>query len=100
MSPRERTAKAAPPSASQGDLFGAGSAPKPPAREPPAPAPPPTPPPKPKPPTRVVLSVGELTSQLKGAVEGLFPHVWVRGEISGYRGPNTRGHLYFTLKDQ
>lgn len=48
---------------------------------------------------RIVLSVGELTAQLKGVVEHTFPRVWVRGEISGFRGANARGHLYFSLKD-
>ncbi|MGL4496185.1 MAG: exodeoxyribonuclease VII large subunit, partial [Beijerinckiaceae bacterium] len=27
-------------------------------------------------------------------------HVRVRGEVSGYRGPHSSGHVYFTLKDQ
>ncbi|MBJ6764020.1 exodeoxyribonuclease VII large subunit [Myxococcaceae bacterium JPH2] len=48
---------------------------------------------------RVVLSVGELTRQLKHALESRFPRVLVRGEVSGFRGANARGHWYFTLKD-
>ncbi|RCL03756.1 MAG: exodeoxyribonuclease VII large subunit [Candidatus Tokpelaia sp. JSC161] len=36
---------------------------------------------------------------LKKKVENIFPHVRVRGEISGYRGPHTSGHSYFSLKD-
>lgn len=48
---------------------------------------------------RLVLSVGELTRQIKDTLEGGFSRVCVRGEVSGYRGPNPRGHLYFTLKD-
>jgi exodeoxyribonuclease VII large subunit len=51
-------------------------------------------------PRRVVLSVGELTRQIKDAIEGGFPRVVVRGEVSSFRGANVRGHLYFTLKDQ
>jgi exodeoxyribonuclease VII large subunit len=50
-------------------------------------------------PTRTVLTVGELTQQLKQTIEARFPRVLVRGEVSGFRGPNARGHLYFTLKD-
>jgi exodeoxyribonuclease VII large subunit len=50
-------------------------------------------------PVRSVLSVGELTRQLKETIESRYPRVLVRGEVSGYRGPNARGHLYFTLKD-
>jgi exodeoxyribonuclease VII large subunit len=44
--------------------------------------------------------VGELTRQIKGALEGEFPWVCVRGEVSGFRGANPRGHLYFSLKDR
>ncbi|WP_434380240.1 exodeoxyribonuclease VII large subunit [Melittangium boletus] len=50
-------------------------------------------------PTRTVLSVGELTQQLKATLESRFPRVVVRGEVSGFRGAHARGHLYFTLKD-
>jgi exodeoxyribonuclease VII large subunit len=54
---------------------------------------------RPAPAVPVVLTVGELTRQLKGALERSFGRVCVRGEVSGYRGPNARGHLYFNLKD-
>jgi exodeoxyribonuclease VII large subunit len=50
-------------------------------------------------PARTVLSVGELTRQLKETIEARYPRVIVRGEVSGFRGANARGHLYFTLKD-
>src|SRR6476646_895618 len=46
-----------------------------------------------------VLSVSELTEQIKGTLEGQFPSVWVSGEISNFR-PNKSGHFYFTLKDE
>src|SRR5919198_1399921 len=49
--------------------------------------------------SRPVLSVGELTRQIKWTLERGFPSVLVRGEVSGFRGPNMRGHLYFSLKD-
>ncbi len=45
-----------------------------------------------------VLSVTQLTSQLKGVVESTFPAVWVAGEISNFSRPQS-GHCYFTLKD-
>src|SRR5690606_1402403 len=35
----------------------------------------------------------------KRTVEDAFGNVRVRGEISGYRGPHTSGHAYFSLKD-
>ncbi|PZR17638.1 MAG: exodeoxyribonuclease VII large subunit [Archangium gephyra] len=46
-----------------------------------------------------VLSVSELTSQVKDVLEPEFSRVLVRGEVSNFRGTNARGHLYFTLKD-
>lgn len=49
---------------------------------------------------RRILSVGELTRQIKGTLEAGFSWVCVRGEVSGFRGPNPRGHLYFGLKDR
>jgi exodeoxyribonuclease VII large subunit len=45
------------------------------------------------------LSVGELTRQLKAALEPRFRDVWVAGEVSNARR-QASGHLYFTLKDQ
>src|SRR5512137_2557313 len=45
-----------------------------------------------------ILSVSELTAQLKGAVEPRFRDVWVAGEVAGVRRQSS-GHLYFTLKD-
>src|SRR5690349_10414058 len=49
--------------------------------------------------TSKVLTVGELTRQIRGMLETRFGAVWVQGEISNYKlHPN--GHQYFTLKDQ
>lgn len=45
------------------------------------------------------VSVSELSGKLKRTVEDQFGHVRVRGEISGYRGPHSSGHSYFSLKD-
>jgi len=53
----------------------------------------------PKAPEKTVLTVGELTRQIKSTLERGFMRVTVRGEISGFRGANTRGHPYFALKD-
>ena len=46
-----------------------------------------------------VLTVTDLTSQVREVLEVDFAEVWVSGEISGLRTP-TSGHLYFTLKDE
>ncbi|MGE0338308.1 MAG: exodeoxyribonuclease VII large subunit [Xanthobacteraceae bacterium] len=45
------------------------------------------------------ISVSELSLSLKRTVEEAFPYVRLRGEISGYRGPHSSGHVYFSLKD-
>lgn len=44
-------------------------------------------------------TVSEISGALKRTVEETFGHVRVRGEISGYRGPHSSGHAYFSLKD-
>src|ERR1700752_5534055 len=44
-------------------------------------------------------TVSELSAALKKTVEDTFAYVRVRGEISGYRGPHSSGHVYFCLKD-
>src|SRR5499427_8825198 len=45
-------------------------------------------------------TVSELSAALKKTVEDAFGYVRVRGEISGYRGPQASGHCYFALKDE
>ncbi len=44
-------------------------------------------------------SVSEISAALKRTVEDTYGYVRVRGEISGYRGPHSSGHCYFSLKD-
>ncbi|MEE9374701.1 MAG: exodeoxyribonuclease VII large subunit [Rhizobiaceae bacterium] len=46
------------------------------------------------------VTVTELSANLKRTVEDTFGHVRVRGEVSGYRGPHSSGHCYFSLKDE
>ena len=45
------------------------------------------------------LSVSELSGALKRTIEDRFGYVRVRGEVSGWRGPHSSGHCYFSLKD-
>jgi len=45
------------------------------------------------------FSVSELSGALKRALEDRFGYVRVRGEVSGFRGPHSSGHAYFSLKD-
>jgi exodeoxyribonuclease VII large subunit len=47
----------------------------------------------------VEFTVSELSNALRRTVEDAFGNVRVRGEISGYRGPHSSGHAYFSLKD-
>ncbi len=46
------------------------------------------------------FSVTEISHALKRSIEDRFGHVRVRGEISGFRGPHSSGHCYFSLKDE
>lgn len=48
----------------------------------------------------VELTVSEVSAALKRMVEDNFSYVRVRGEISGYRGPHSSGHVYFAIKDE
>ena len=52
-----------------------------------------------EPSVRYVLTVSELTQEIKDLLEGQFPDLWVEGEISNLRVPPS-GHVYFTLKDE
>jgi len=49
-------------------------------------------------PFKYILTVSELTHQIKELLEMEFPDLWVEGEISNLRFPSS-GHIYFTLKD-
>jgi exodeoxyribonuclease VII large subunit len=46
------------------------------------------------------FTVSELSSAIKRTVEDAFGLVRLRGEISGYRGPHSSGHVYLALKDE
>lgn len=48
--------------------------------------------------TKQILTVSELTAEIKAVLEEGFPFIWVVGEISNFRKPAS-GHFYFTLKD-
>src|SRR6266516_3041758 len=48
--------------------------------------------------TRRVLTVSELTTQVKRLLEKTIGFVWVTGEVTNLR-VQTSGHVYFTLKD-
>jgi len=46
-----------------------------------------------------VLTVSELTRQVKERIEANFPYVWVQGEVSNCTRAAS-GHIYLTLKDE
>jgi len=46
-----------------------------------------------------ILSVSELTQQIKQELEILFPKIRVKGEISNFKH-HSSGHIYMTLKDE
>jgi exodeoxyribonuclease VII large subunit len=48
--------------------------------------------------TRKVLSVSELTAQVRSLLEKQVGSVWVTGEVTNLRAQSS-GHIYFTLKD-
>jgi exodeoxyribonuclease VII large subunit len=47
----------------------------------------------------VILTVSQLTGQIRDRLEGEFADIWVQGEISNCK-PAASGHFYFSLKDQ
>jgi exodeoxyribonuclease VII large subunit len=47
---------------------------------------------------RRILSVSELTAQVKRLLEKSVGSVWVTGEVTNLRAQSS-GHMYFTLKD-
>jgi exodeoxyribonuclease VII large subunit len=51
-----------------------------------------------EPSTRTILTVSELTQEIKDLLEMRFSDIWIEGEISNLRIPPS-GHTYFTLKD-
>ena len=44
------------------------------------------------------ISIHDLTSAAKDLVEGAFPPLWVRGEVSDFKA-HRNGHWYFALRD-
>ncbi len=47
---------------------------------------------------RTILSVSQLTGEIKRVLENSFPRLWVQGEVSNLT-VHSSGHLYFSLKD-
>jgi exodeoxyribonuclease VII large subunit len=45
-----------------------------------------------------ILTVSQVTREIRNLLEGTYPKVWIEGEISNLRVVHS-GHAYFTLKD-
>ena len=45
-----------------------------------------------------VYGVSDLNHSIRNLLEGEFPDIWVRGEISNFKA-HSSGHFYFSLKD-
>ena len=48
---------------------------------------------------RRILSVSEITGDIKIVLENTFAEAWVEGEISNFKAASS-GHFYFSLKDE
>jgi exodeoxyribonuclease VII large subunit len=46
------------------------------------------------------MTVSEVIARINGFLRGGLSNVWVRGEVSGFRGPAASGHCFFSLKDE
>ena len=47
-----------------------------------------------------VYTVSALATEIKSLIETAHPSVYVRGEVTGFRGVHSSGHMYFQLKDE
>lgn len=45
-----------------------------------------------------IFSVSEITDSIKRTLEGGFPFIWVKGQVTNVSRPSS-GHLYFSLRD-
>ena len=48
---------------------------------------------------RKVLSVSELTRNIRFTLEKNFSSLWIEGEVSNFKH-HSSGHMYFSLKDE
>ncbi len=51
-------------------------------------------------PDATAMTVAQVLAEINGMLRSNLPNVWVRGEVSGFRGPAASGHCFFALKDE
>ncbi len=51
-------------------------------------------------PDAVAMTVSQAIARINGFLRAGLQNVWVRGEISGFRGTAASGHCFFSLKDE
>src|SRR5512143_2776565 len=51
-------------------------------------------------PEATAMTVSEVIAQINGMLRTELPGVWVRGEVSGFKGTAASGHCFFSLKDE
>ncbi len=51
-------------------------------------------------PDATAMTVSQVLAEINGMLRTGLPNVWVRGEVSGFRGPAASGHCFFSLKDE
>ena len=47
----------------------------------------------------VALAIADVTAAAKDVIEGAFPPLWVKGEVSNFTA-HRNGHWYFSLRDK
>ena len=52
-----------------------------------------------KKPEKKILTVSELSQQIRDSLEAKFPSLWIKGELSNFTAHGS-GHWYFSLKDE
>src|SRR5512141_2632039 len=51
-------------------------------------------------PESAAMTVSQVVAEINGMLRTGLSNVWVRGEVSGFRGPAASGHCFFSLKDE
>ena len=49
---------------------------------------------------RRIYAVSEIAGEVRDLIETAYKSVWVKGEVTGFRGAHSSGHMYFQVKDE